>query len=150
MFSTNALSGDQSFSKAQNGVLSLTFIFLVSRLIILAISLIGYHQFQLELEPEKTWGAKIEETWAKFDVPVSWASYRVCFLFPLIVLVRLIKKFTFLFKLHPKSDIKTPSKHLNSFFLAIQRLEHLLLKSGFRLPFGSSIFLVAKKSNKTL
>lgn len=69
MFSTNALSGDQSFSKAQNGVLSLTFIFLVSRLIILAISLIGYHQFQLELEPEKTWGAKIEETWAKFDVP---------------------------------------------------------------------------------
>lgn len=81
---------------------------------------------------------------------VSSDSYRVCFLFPLIALVRLIKKFTFLFKLHPKSDIKTPSKHLNSFFLAIQRLEHLLLKSGFRLPFGSSIFLVAKKSNKTL
>lgn len=69
MFSTKALAGDQSISKAQNGVLSLIFIFLVSRLIILGISLVGSHQFQLELEPEKTWGAKIEEVWAKFDVP---------------------------------------------------------------------------------
>lgn len=76
---------------------------------------------------------------------ISRASYRVCFLFPLIALVRLIKKFTFLFKLHPESDIKTPSKPLNQFFLAIQRLENRLLKLGVRLPFGSSVFLVLKK-----
>jgi Gpi18-like mannosyltransferase len=69
MFSSEAFSGEYVSSKAQNGVLSLIFIFLVSRLIILSISLVGYHQFQLELEPEKTWGAKIEEVWAKFDVP---------------------------------------------------------------------------------
>lgn len=69
MFSSEALAGDQSISKAQNGVLSLIFIFLISRLIILGISLVGYHQFQLELEPEKTWSAKIEDVWAKFDVP---------------------------------------------------------------------------------
>jgi SAM-dependent methyltransferase len=76
---------------------------------------------------------------------VSRASYRVCFLFPLIALVRLIKKFTYLFKLYPESDIKTPSKRLNSFFLAIQRFDNRLLKLGVRLPFGSSVFLVAKK-----
>ena len=76
---------------------------------------------------------------------IKQASYRVCFLFPLIASVRLIKKFTFLFTLFPKSDMKTPSKLINWLSLTIQRCENILIKQGYNLPFGSSVFLIARK-----
>ncbi len=55
-------------SKIQSTLLSLFFIFFISRLVILGISFIGYHNFQLELEPDKTWSTHIEDIWSKFDV----------------------------------------------------------------------------------
>jgi hypothetical protein len=56
------------FPKIQSGFLSFFFIFIASRLAILAIAFISYHNFQLELEPDKAWSTHIEELWSKFDV----------------------------------------------------------------------------------
>ncbi len=69
---------------------------------------------------------------------ITQASYRVCLLFPLIAIVRLSHLF--------KTDLKIPP--FNWLFLALQRGEDALLKRGYRLPFGSSVFLVARKSDE--
>jgi SAM-dependent methyltransferase len=75
------------------------------------------------------------------------SSYRVCFLFPAVALVKLVKKWTLQLGSSPKSDLKLPSRPFNWLFLAIQRLENRLLKRGYTMPFGSSVFLVARKTS---
>jgi ubiquinone/menaquinone biosynthesis C-methylase UbiE len=73
---------------------------------------------------------------------VEYATHRVCFLFPLVAFVKLIKKLTFFFTSSSKSDLKIPP--LNQMFLKIQRWENILMRRRSSLPFGSSIFLRLK------
>ncbi len=71
-------------------------------------------------------------------------SYRVCFLFPLIALVRIIKKCAM--NLHPTSDLKMPPSFINWLLEKVQGFENRLIERGYRMPFGSSIFIIARRS----
>jgi len=76
-----------------------------------------------------------------FDVEVS--SYRLPFLFIIIALRKLIA--TFESDKTPTSDLTPIPSSLNSLLLVKHRGENTLVYSGISLPFGSSLFIVARK-----
>jgi SAM-dependent methyltransferase len=78
---------------------------------------------------------------------VELLSYRLCFLFPLVVASRLPS----LLRARPgdpdaRSDLnRVPSEAVSRAFLAVLRLENALIARGVRLPFGSSVFALGRK-----
>ncbi len=76
-----------------------------------------------------------------FDVEVS--SYRLPFLFIIIALRKLLA--TFESDKTPTSDLKPIPSSLNSLLLMKHRGENTLVYNGISLPFGSSLFIVARK-----
>jgi len=74
------------------------------------------------------------------------ASYRVCFLFPFIVCYRLILR-PFLNRRYGNevtSDVKMPPGVINKLLLWINKIENYFIES-FSIPFGTSVFVVARK-----
>ncbi|MDZ7316552.1 MAG: class I SAM-dependent methyltransferase [candidate division KSB1 bacterium] len=79
----------------------------------------------------------------KSGFAVQRVTYRLPFLF---LALCLIKAYETLFK--PKnisSDLKPLSPWINRILLGVNRLENTLIKKGFNLPIGSSIFVIAQK-----
>ena len=77
------------------------------------------------------------------------SQYRVFFLFPLIVISRFIDKFSVkkdYSEALVKGDLEKTNWFVNLFFGYLMSLENFLLRY-INLPFGSSIFIVAKKAN---
>jgi hypothetical protein len=78
---------------------------------------------------------------------VEILSYRLCLLFPLVVLARLPR----LRRVRPgdpgaRSDLHAePGPLVNRLLFALLRLENRGIVRGLRLPFGSSVFAVARK-----
>ncbi len=72
-------------------------------------------------------------------------TYRNTILFPLALVIRLMKKLLPKNKVKPKSDLILLPNLLNGFLTQILFLENRLILSGFKFPFGLSIFCVAKK-----
>jgi SAM-dependent methyltransferase len=72
---------------------------------------------------------------------VERASYAIFFLFPAVVLIRLIDK-----ALNRSPEVRLPKVPgmINRLLIGLQRFESRLLES-FPLPFGSSVVVVAKK-----
>ncbi|MEE3373029.1 MAG: class I SAM-dependent methyltransferase [Planctomycetota bacterium] len=73
-------------------------------------------------------------------------TYRLCFLFPIVVAARLPS----LICRKPeaakaRSDTRMPSKLSNLVFTRVLSLENRLVALGLRMPFGSSVFSVARK-----
>lgn len=81
---------------------------------------------------------KVEE--AGFEI--LFASYYVTLLFPAIALFRWIEK---KFRNRRASHFFTLPKIINGFLFSLIVFEAVLLRIGCRLPFGSSIVLVAEK-----
>jgi SAM-dependent methyltransferase len=81
---------------------------------------------------------------------VEILSYRLCLLFPLVLASRLPGKL----RARPgdptaRSDLhRVPSEAVSRALLAVLRLENALIARGVRLPFGSSIFAVGRKSTR--
>lgn len=73
------------------------------------------------------------------------ATYRLSHLF--IIILFIIKPFEKLFHYNKKnkSDLKLLPLRLNKLLLSINRLENKLLFFGTNIPFGSSLFIVARK-----
>ena len=73
-------------------------------------------------------------------------TYRLCSLFPLFVLSRLP---TMLFRsrssAEARSALNRPSKCVNSLFTAISRIENRAVQRGWALPWGSSVFVAARR-----
>jgi len=83
----------------------------------------------------------------ELDFEVEILSYRLCLLFPLVVLKRLpgILKPRSAASV-ARSDLHgTPSKPLNTFLYGIVRAENELISRGVSLPWGSSVFAIGKK-----
>ena len=78
-----------------------------------------------------------------FDVDV--ATYRLPFLFIFISIKKLLDKIFSPAKM--ESDLVSLPNWLNNLMLIINRLENKLILSGISMPFGSSLFIVAKKQN---
>ena len=74
-------------------------------------------------------------------------TYRLCFLFPAVVASRLPGKLTARKgDTSAQSDLHAPPGALvNGTFLRVLRLENALVSRGVPLPFGSSVFTVARK-----
>lgn len=78
---------------------------------------------------------------------VEYASYRVCFLFPLIAIWRFFQRFTHHQKETPNnvaSDTSMTHPLINIILLEVLKAENLLL-GPVTLPIGSSLFAVARK-----
>jgi SAM-dependent methyltransferase len=76
-------------------------------------------------------------------VPVH-ASYRLPWLFFIMLVQKhLVDRFS---KGEAESDLKTLPAWLNSFLLWLHRRENKIITAGIPLPFGSSLFLVCRKS----
>lgn len=73
---------------------------------------------------------------------VEKATYRIGFLFPAIALYRFMQHSD---KDKPVSDVHMPPKLINSALLALNRMENLFIKKISSIPFGTSLFLVARK-----
>ncbi len=76
---------------------------------------------------------------------VETASYRISFLFAPVALYRLITKFSGMRTgRQPRSDVSTPPALINRLLLLLVRAEDRLVGS-LGLPFGTSVFAVARK-----
>lgn len=71
-------------------------------------------------------------------------SYRVCFLFPLIVLKRL-PSMLYPSRARSSTDLAQPVGWLNRRLLGTLKFENRLIAKGTRLPWGTSLFAIARK-----
>jgi SAM-dependent methyltransferase len=73
---------------------------------------------------------------------VERCSYSVFFLFPVVIVSRLLEKL----KIGPaKASLPKVSGWMNSFLIHLQSLEAKWIVSGLNLPWGSSVIAVARK-----
>jgi len=79
----------------------------------------------------------------KSGFKVTHARYLFSFLFPIFLIKRIIEKFIPSSK--NISDLTSPHKLMNSLFYWFCRLEWLITNRCFKLPFGSSLIIVAQK-----
>lgn len=79
----------------------------------------------------------------KAGFKISFASYYVTFLFPVIALFRILEK---KFRNKKGSHFFPIPRFVNITLFFFMRVESVLLKRGFKLPFGSSIAIVAQKN----
>jgi SAM-dependent methyltransferase len=78
---------------------------------------------------------------------IEFATYRVSLLFPFIAVFRLLSRFTVCREAVPgevASDVSMPHRMINALLLKTMRLENIFLGWAV-LPFGSSVFVVARK-----
>ena len=78
---------------------------------------------------------------------IELLSYRNSILFPLAAVGRLLKKVIGAGGSAPESDIKPVNPLLSSLLTGILRFENRLLLGKTRLPWGLSVFAVARKAN---
>jgi 2-polyprenyl-3-methyl-5-hydroxy-6-metoxy-1,4-benzoquinol methylase len=76
-----------------------------------------------------------------FDIET--ATYRLPFLFFVILIRKTLNKF---FTNKVDSDLVSIPNYINKLFLFINRIENKLIVSGINMPFGSSLFIVARKN----
>lgn len=76
-------------------------------------------------------------------------SYRMCLLFPLVVLTRLPSIFRLRGRYrsdeHASSDLRVPARLISNALGAVLNLENRWLSRGGRFPFGSSLIAVGRK-----
>ena len=98
----------------------------------------------LALEHWRRYSVKnLSEKLSRAGFKIKTIGYWNCFLAPLIIIVRLIKKLA-----PPKenfSEARTPFFLFNWLGLGILFLENLLIKNGVKFPFGISIYAIAEK-----
>jgi SAM-dependent methyltransferase len=78
---------------------------------------------------------------------ITFASYRVSLLFPCVAVYRLLSRFAACREADPgqvASDVSSPLWLINGLLVRIIRLENTVLEVT-SLPFGSSVFVVARK-----
>lgn len=73
---------------------------------------------------------------------VEKATYRIGFLFPIIALYRFMQHSD---KDKPVSDVHIPPKLINSALLGLNRMENWFIEKIAAIPFGTSLFVVARK-----
>ncbi|RJQ56215.1 MAG: class I SAM-dependent methyltransferase [Nitrospiraceae bacterium] len=74
-------------------------------------------------------------------------TYRNTLLFPIAAIKRMVDKFIFVNKDDSDSDLNQSGCLFNKIFTHLLFLENKLIMSGVKLPFGLSVFCVARKEN---
>lgn len=78
---------------------------------------------------------------------VEIITYRNTVLFPITVIMRVVKKLFPVEADHAESDLKPMPVLLNKIFTSILFLENRLIEAGVRFPCGLSVFCVARKKS---
>ncbi len=80
---------------------------------------------------------------------ISFIGYRNTFLFPFAAGARLILKMKTIMarsRSNPvASDVRMPPRWINAIFTRILMMENVLMRRGWRFPFGLSVFVMARK-----
>lgn len=80
---------------------------------------------------------------------IEYAGYRMTFLFPVAMVVRLLKKLIRRTENGTESEVRMPPPLLNHLLVNVIRFENRLIRRGWRMPFGLSVFVIAAKSTST-
>ncbi len=86
---------------------------------------------------------EIKNTLTKNGFSIHTTTYRLPLLFKLILLRKLFLSDS----KNIGSDLSPIYPPLNKFLYSIHRIENEVIKMGFSIPFGSSLFIIAKKNN---
>jgi hypothetical protein len=97
---------------------------------------------------ERYVAADVRRLLQDLDLSVELLTYRVCLMFPALVMRRLTRRGAG--KHRPVDETRSdmhdiPGPVPNAIFLASLELENRALASGFRWPWGSSVFAVGRK-----
>lgn len=87
---------------------------------------------------------QVQRLFKELDLQAVRLSYRVCLLFPLIVLKRLPSMLS-RSRGRTSKDLAQPANWLNHWFLSMLKFENRLIAKGLRLPWGTSLFAIARK-----
>jgi SAM-dependent methyltransferase len=87
---------------------------------------------------------QIRRLLADLDLQPVRLSYRVCLLFPLVVMRRL-PSMVWRSRARTSTDLAQPPGWLNRCLLSTLRFENRLIAKGTKLPWGTSIFAIARK-----
>lgn len=104
---------------------------------------------------DKAWDIKnryylheLEEFLKKSNFKIVYSTYRVFLLFPVVLISRFLEKIIIKNPEKIRGDIHKTNKIINFIFFEIMKFENFLL-NHFKLPIGSSVFIVAEKTIKT-
>lgn len=76
---------------------------------------------------------------------IEYAGYRMSFLFPIAVTLRLFRRLIRQPENATASDVRMPHPLVNGTLVNILRFENALIRRGWRMPFGLSVFVLAIK-----
>lgn len=94
---------------------------------------------------DRATAGRIRELFTRLGLSVEWITYRICYLFPCVVLARLPSILRFWRQESPISDLNRVPRWLNSLCEAVTRAENRAVCRCGRLPWGSSLYAVARK-----
>lgn len=96
---------------------------------------------------ERYTAGRVRALLADLDLEIEILTYRLCLLFPFVVATRLPTLFRGARQdAAARSDLHSvPSAWLNRSLFEVLRLENGLIARGVRLPFGSSVYAIARK-----
>lgn len=80
----------------------------------------------------------------KAGFKIKVATYRLPLLYFVILMQKIFEKKSSIE--NAKSDLKEIPKLINSLLIKYNQIENYFIKSGFRFPIGSSLFIVAEKN----
>jgi 2-polyprenyl-3-methyl-5-hydroxy-6-metoxy-1,4-benzoquinol methylase len=86
---------------------------------------------------------EVERLFKNAGLTVTTASYRLPHIFILLLIKKTMEKFSA--SSHSQSDLKSMPPLLNAFLYFLNRLENRIICAGFRLPLGSSVFVIGRK-----
>jgi SAM-dependent methyltransferase len=90
---------------------------------------------------------KLKNDIEKAGFIIEIITYRNTLLFPIAVIKRMIDKFIFVNKGNIDSDLRQSGSLFNKIFMRLLFLENKFIMSGMKLPFGLSVFCVARKKS---
>jgi hypothetical protein len=101
---------------------------------------------------ERFTARQVRQLLTGLGLKIELLTYRVCLLFPLVVLRRLpsILRNRMGETSRPESDLTVPATWINRLLRGVMRIENRLIEWGVRFPFGSSIIAVARKPDTSI
>jgi len=87
---------------------------------------------------------ELQRYFLKHEWKIIKSSYRMMFLFPLLALIKLKKRFFYTTSGKAQTDQYVPHSLVNNVLTRIQYIENAIF-SKMNLPFGTSVFLIVQK-----
>jgi len=112
-----------------------------------AIPILGRHHDEVVMIRERYTKKTVERILLDAGLTPVLMSYRLPHAFVVLIFLRLYESFE-MNNHNAKSDIAdVPAKYVNDLLIRLSKFENKMIARGFPFPFGSSLFVVARKVN---